>query len=203
MARTAAQACPATRSSEGRRRRHQTPGASLPFAQEQHSQAHARPPVGAKRSSGTTLTRSQCTPHAPRPAAGTVVALSPIREKATIFAALSSSGASRDRTGDLLLAKQISLSAHVSWCRVNACKYCVSVGQGRTRKDGARQTGAPLVPPRPSVTWGGGKRAARGLPGCVSSRMRPRPRPLLRRRSPPVRRAAACPRTRRSRGRRC
>jgi hypothetical protein len=27
---------------------------------------------------------------------------------------------------------------------------CISVGHGRTRKDGARQTGAPLVPPRRS-----------------------------------------------------
>ena len=68
----------------------------------------------------------------------------------------SASGASRDRTGDLLLAKQISLSTRVSWCRVSACKWGISVGHGRTRKDGARQTGAPSA----FVTWGGGKRAA-------------------------------------------
>jgi hypothetical protein len=41
-------------------------------------------------------------------------------------------GASRDRTGDLLLSKQISLSTRVSWCRVNTCKCGLSVGHGRT-----------------------------------------------------------------------
>jgi hypothetical protein len=37
---------------------------------------------GAKRSSGATLPKPQCTPHAPRPATGTAVALIPIGEKA-------------------------------------------------------------------------------------------------------------------------
>ena len=58
----------------------------------------------------------------------------------------SFSGASRDRTGDLLRAKQIGLSTRVSWCRVTPCKCGISVGHGRTRKDGARQTGAPWCP---------------------------------------------------------
>src|SRR5450755_2537569 len=60
------------------------------------------------------------------------------------------SGASRDRTGDLLLAKQIELATRVSWCRANTCKCRISVRHGRTLKDVARQIGAPLVPPQRS-----------------------------------------------------
>ncbi len=75
-----------------------------------------------------------------------------------------SSGASRDRTGDLLLAKQIGLSTRVSWCRVNAWKCGSSVGHGRTRKDGAGQTGAPLVAPRRSCLGAAGRGRSAACP---------------------------------------
>jgi hypothetical protein len=78
----------------------------------------------------------------------------------------SAHGASRDRTGDLLLAKQISLSTRVSWCLEKPCKSGCSVGHGGTRQDGARQSDAPLVHPRRGVRLGGGSRAAvEGAPG--------------------------------------
>ena len=112
------------------------------------------------------------------------------------------SGASRDRTGDLLLAKQIGLSTRVSWCLEKPCKSAFLLDTGgheRTARD-------KLVPPWCPLgvrDLGGGKRAASGLPGCVSSGCGRAPRPLLPRRSPSARRAAACPQTRPSRGHRC
>ncbi len=71
------------------------------------------------------------------------------------------SGASRDRTGDLLLAKQIGLSTRVSLCPEKPCKSHCSVGHGRTRQDGARQSDAPLVHPQRGVRLGGGEQGSR------------------------------------------
>ena len=91
------------------------------------------------------------------------------------------------------------VSHGVAQMPANAAFPLATGGHERTARD-------KLVPPWcPLGVRDLGQREEGGprLPGCVSSRMRPRPRPLLRRRSPSARRAAACPRTRPSRARRC
>jgi hypothetical protein len=66
-------------------------------------------------------------------------------------------GASRDRTGDLLLAKQIGLSAPVPACPEKSWKCAFFAGHLRTREDGGSQPDAPLVHPRrPSLRAAGG-----------------------------------------------
>ena len=117
--------------------------------------------------------------------------------KAGHFPACSWSGASRDRTGDLLLAKQISLSTRFSWCLEKPCKSACSVGHGRTRQDGARQPDAPLVHPqrgvrlgsweqgsrrrfvRPAASAGGGGRAVQGDSRLGNRHLRVEPRHVL------------------------
>jgi hypothetical protein len=79
------------------------------------------------------------------------------------------------------------VSRSVAQMPVNAAFLLTARGQERTARD-------KLVPP----WWPLGVRAlgrreegAPRFPGCVSSRTRPRPRPLLRRQSPSARRGAA------------
>ena len=91
------------------------------------------------------------------------------------------------------------VSRLVAQMPANAAFLLATGGHERTARD-------KLVPPWcPLGVRDLGRREEGGprLPGCVSSRMRPRPRPLLRRRSPSARRGAAYPQTRPSRGHRC
>ncbi len=91
------------------------------------------------------------------------------------------------------------VSRGVAQTPANAAFLLAAGGHERTARD-------KLVPPRwPLGVRDLGRREEGGprLPGCVSSRMRPRPRPLLRRRSRSARRCAAYPQTRPSRGHRC
>ena len=89
----------------------------------------------------------------------------PLTRKAVDYQVFAS-GASRDRTGDLLLAKQIGLSTRVSWCRANACK-CRHFCWPREDTKGRRETNwCPPGAPSAFVTWGGGKRAAPACPAA-------------------------------------
>ena len=92
------------------------------------------------------------------------------------------------------------VSRSVAQMPANAAFPLATGGLERTARD---KLVPPWCPPSAFVTCGGGKRAGPRLPGCVSSRMRPRSAPLLRRRSPSAHRGAAYPQTRPSRGHTC
>ena len=91
------------------------------------------------------------------------------------------------------------VSRSVAQMPANTAFLLATGGHERTARD-------KLVPPWcPLGVRDLGRREESGprLPGCVSSRIRPRPRRLLRRRSPSARRAAAYPQTHPSRGHTC
>jgi hypothetical protein len=121
--------------------------------------AHAASSRG-KAQQGSNAAKYQCTPHAPPARHRDRRRPDLHRREVAVFAALSSSGASRDRTGDLLLAEQIRLSTRVllvsrKYLQIRPFRWPPEDMRGR-RETNWRPPGGPSA----FVPWGGGKRAA-------------------------------------------